>query len=152
LRRVLRVDKLTLAALDAVLTLYLEAEGRPALPTLDALALRVEELNVRAVALLAGLAPVAPPGWAGSVVDGESTVGGGSFSEATLPTRLVIWRGPKAELESCHARLRRQDPAVVTRMNQEGLAIDLRTVAAAELPLIMAAFRAAWRDRDDRAR
>jgi L-seryl-tRNA(Ser) seleniumtransferase len=91
LRRALRVDKLTLAALDAVLTLHLEAAGRPALPTLDALALPLEELQARAETLLAGLAPAAPAGWRGAVAAGEGSVGGGSFSAASLPTRLLVW-------------------------------------------------------------
>jgi hypothetical protein len=43
-----------------------------------------------------------------------------------------------------HAALRRGEPAVVARLNQEGLALDLRTVAEAELPLVAAALRAAW--------
>lgn len=144
LRRALRVDKLTLAALDAVLTLHLEAAGRPALPTLDALALPLEELQARAEALLAGLAPAAPAGWRGAVAAGEGSVGGGSFSAASLPTRLLVWSAPKAELERAHAALRRGEPAVVARLNQEGLALDLRTVAEAELPLVAAALRAAW--------
>jgi L-seryl-tRNA(Ser) seleniumtransferase len=148
LRRALRVDKLTLAALDAVLTLYLDAEAMPPLPTLEAMALSGEALAGRAESLLSALAPAAPAGWRGEVVAGESSVGGGSFSEASLPTRLVLWRAPKGELEACHARLRRQDPAVVTRMNQDGLAVDVRTVTAEELPLVAAAFRAAWAGAD----
>ncbi|MHB8080468.1 MAG: L-seryl-tRNA(Sec) selenium transferase [Candidatus Krumholzibacteriia bacterium] len=145
LRRALRVDKLTLAALDAVLTLYLGADGLPPVPVLEMLALDPAVLEARGRDLLAALLPAAPAGWRGEVVAGESSVGGGSFSEAVVPTRLLRWRGPKGELESCHAALRRQDPAVVTRINQEGLAIDLRTVAPEELPEVASALRRCWR-------
>ncbi len=144
LRRALRVDKLTLAALDAVLTLYLEAEDLPAIPVLEMLALDVEELERRARALGDELVPAAPPGWSAEIVAGTSSVGGGSFSEAELPTRLLLWKGPKTELESCHANLRLGAPSVVTRMNQDGLAVDPRTVAPDELASVAKAFRAAW--------
>ncbi len=145
LRRALRVDKLTLAALDALLTLYLEADGLPRVPVLEMLALDPATLEARGHDLLAALSPAAPAGWRGEVVAGESSVGGGSFSEAVVPTRLLRWRGPKAELERCHAALRRQDPALVTRINQEGLAIDLRTVAPEELTAVVTALRLCWR-------
>ncbi len=145
LRRALRVDKLTLAALDALLTLYLEADGLPDVPVLGMLALDTATLAARGAGLLAELSPAAPAGWRGEVVAGESSVGGGSFSEAVVATRLLRWRGPKGELERCHAALRRQDPAVVTRIGQDGLAIDLRTVTPAELAEVAAALRLCWR-------
>ncbi len=145
MRRAFRVDKTTLAALDAVLTLYLEAADRPALPTLDLLATSVEELAQRANDLLRQLQPAAPEGWHGEVVEGEATVGGGSFSNAVVPTCLLLWRGDKQALEQCHTELRCGDPALVTRMSQDGLAVDLRTITVAELPLVATAFRAVWR-------
>lgn len=145
MRRAFRVDKTTLAALDAVLNLYLVAEDRPAIPTLDRLALGLDALADRAGRLLTMIEDDAPGGWSGRVVPGRSSVGGGSFSDTTVESRLVQWTGPKAELERCHQLLRRQDPALVGRMNQEGLAVDVRTLAEDELELAAAAFRAAWR-------
>ncbi len=147
LRRALRVDKLALAALDAVLTVYLRGDELAALPTLAMLAAPEAALARRAERLLAELAAAAPPGWQGAVVAGESSVGGGSFSEAVVPTRLLLWRAPKPELEQCHAALRRLDPAVVTRISQDGLACDLRTVAPEEDALLATALRAVWRGR-----
>lgn len=145
LRRALRVDKTTLAALDAVLCLYLAAEGVPAVPTLEILAQAVDVIAEKAQGLLRALSPLAPQGWQGSVVDGTSSVGGGAFSTATLPTRLLVWSGPKRELEDCHRRLRLQDPALVCRMNQDGLAVDPRTIDEREIGLAVQAFRQAWR-------
>jgi L-seryl-tRNA(Ser) seleniumtransferase len=146
MRRAFRVDKTTLAAMDAVLSMYLAAEERPALPTLEILARPVAELTRWAEQLLADLDTDAPPGWRGEVQPGESSVGGGSFSTAALPTSLLLWTGPKAALEECHVKLRQQDPALVTRINQDGLAVDMRTIKPSELSLIVAAFRLAWRD------
>jgi L-seryl-tRNA(Ser) seleniumtransferase len=145
MRRTFRVDKTTLAAVDAVLTLYLRAEEQPSLPTLDAVALAVDEVERRAQDLWRLLREDTPAHWRGGVVAGESSVGGGSFSDASLETRLVLWEGPKEELEACHARLRQGDPALVTRISQEGLAIDLRSVTTDEFPLIVTAFRNVWR-------
>ena len=144
MRRAFRVDKTTLAALDTILTEYLAAEDRPALPTLEQLAPNADQLQEKADRLLRELIPLAPSGWTGSVVPGLSSVGGGSFSTASVASRLVQWQADKSELEACHQRLRMGDPALVGRMNQDGLAIDVRTIATEETPLVVAAFSTAW--------
>lgn len=144
LRRAVRVDKATLAALDAVLTAYLAADGVPDLPALAALAMGTEELRQRAEWLCAQVTPLLPAGWRASVVDGASSVGGGACSTAELVTSLLRLEAPRAELEVCHLRLRRQDPALLARLNQDGLAVDPRALAAGELGLVIEAFARAW--------
>ncbi len=144
MRRALRVDKTTLAALDAVLTLYLEAEGLPRLPTLEHLARPLEDLERAAADLAAALAADAPDGWTARVAPAVASVGGGSFSDAEIPTRLLLWEGPRAELEAVHQILRTGNPALVARISQEGLGVDLRTVAPSEYSLVQDALRAAW--------
>jgi L-seryl-tRNA(Ser) seleniumtransferase len=144
MRRAFRVDKTTLAALDAVLTLYLEAEDVPDLPTLRHLGRTVADLDAAAADLAAALTPHAPEGWTSDTVDGVASVGGGSFSDAEVPTRILRWRGPHDQLEAVHQWLRQGDPALVARITQEGLGIDLRTVADGEQPLVVAAMQAAW--------
>jgi len=145
MRRVLRVDKTTLAALDAVLTLYLEAVDLPRLPTLLNLARPVAELERAAADLAKQLLPDAPSGWKFTVVPATASVGGGSFSEAEVPTRVLLWTGPRAQLEAVHRNLRTQDPALVGRITEDGLGVDLRTVAPEEYPQVAAALRQAWR-------
>jgi L-seryl-tRNA(Ser) seleniumtransferase len=144
MRRAFRVDKTTLAALDAVLTIYLAGSEIESVPTLEILARPTVELARNARQILDALREEAPPDWEGAVVEDVSSVGGGSFSNASVPTSLLLWRGPKEELEACHARLRQGEPAVVTRMNQEGLAVDMRTVAESELALVVDAFLRVW--------
>jgi hypothetical protein len=61
-----------------------------------------------------------------------------------METRLVVLDGPRAGLEACHQHLRRQDPAVVVRLNQSGLAVDPRTLAIDEETLLVDAFVCAW--------
>jgi L-seryl-tRNA(Ser) seleniumtransferase len=145
MRRAFRVDKTTLAALDSVLGLYLASEDLPPIPTLEQLGCSLEVLEDRAGRLLDLLRPSAPAGWHGEVVPGRSSVGGGSFSSTKMESRLVRFTGPKAQLEACHQFLRLGDPALVGRMNQEGLAVDVRTITEEELGLTVAAFAAAWR-------
>jgi L-seryl-tRNA(Ser) seleniumtransferase len=144
MRRAFRVDKTTLAAVDAVATLYLEAEDLPALPTLENLARPLDELERAAASLAAALAPDAPAGWTPRTVEAIASVGGGSFSDAEVPTRLLLWDGPRDELEAVHQSLRRGEPALVARIGQDGLGLDLRTIAPDEYPLVEAALRSAW--------
>lgn len=144
MRRAFRVDKTTLAALDAVLTLYLEAEDVPALPTLELLARPVEDLERAAAVLASELGPDAPPGWVASTVAEVARVGGGSFSEAEVPTRLLFWEAPREQLERVHQLLREGDPAVVARISQQGIGFDLRSLGPSEHPLLAQAIRVAW--------
>lgn len=149
MRRAFRVDKTTLAAIDAVLTLYLEAEDLPALPTLENLARPVAELEAAAARLSAALAPDQPAGWNSGTATAVASVGGGSFSDAEVPTCLLQWQGPHEELERVHELLRHGDPAMVARITQDGLGLDLRTILPSEYPLAVAAMRAAWKQLND---
>lgn len=145
MRRVLRVDKTTLAAVDGVLTHYLAGDQMDAVPTLRLAARDTGELWTLAEAALARLTDGAPAGWTAEVVAGTAQVGGGCSAEAELPTRLLLWRGPHAELERCHLLLRRGDPAVLARIGQGGLAVDLRSVPDEDLDALVEALQAAWR-------
>lgn len=144
LRRAVRVDKTTLAALDAVLTAYLDATLLPDLPVIAALAMPAGRLRDLAARLGELVAPRLPAGWTAAVEQDASSVGGGAYSMTELPTWLLRLRGPRAELEACHARLRAQDPAVLARLNQDGLAFDPRTLAEDEYELVAGALAEAW--------
>ncbi len=144
MRRAFRVDKTTLAALDSVLTTYLRAVALPAVPTIEVMAQSEAVLQKRAEELLSKLKAHAPSSWHGKVVPGNSSVGGGSFSNCSVPSRLVLWEAPKGELEACNTLLRKGDPALLGRMNQDGLALDIRTIFAAEETLVIEAFQKAW--------
>ena len=64
------------------------------------------------------------------ITDGESTVGGGSLPGQTLPTRLVAL--PLPHPDRAAAALRAADPPVITRIEQDRLVLDPRTVLAEE--------------------
>ena len=84
--RALRVDKLTYAALEATLEEHAIGRGQDGVPVQRMLRMSKDEIGVRADALAAALNE---SGWTARVIDGMSTVGGGSAPGAELPTRLV---------------------------------------------------------------
>src|SRR4029077_11416081 len=86
LMRALRVDKLTYAALEATLEEHAIGRGMDAVPVQRMLAMTLTEIGRRADALAAALTT---SGWTARVIDGVSTVGGGSAPGAEIPTRLV---------------------------------------------------------------
>ena len=132
--RALRVDKLTLAALEATLALYLEpARACEEVPVLRMLATSPDALNARATALAGALQA---RGIEADVVAGSSAVGGGAFPTATLPTHLVAVGGD-VSAATVERRLRALQPPVVARIHDGRLAIDLRTVDPGEEPALL---------------
>jgi L-seryl-tRNA(Ser) seleniumtransferase len=133
LYRALRVDKMTLAALDAVLTAHAEGRGAEGVPVLRMLALTREEIRLRAEAFAADLR-TAEPGLVVEVIEGSSAVGGGAAPTASVPTALVAVSdgrggGERFSADRLAAGLRGGDPPVLARVADDRLVIDLRTVA-----------------------
>jgi L-seryl-tRNA(Ser) seleniumtransferase len=126
LYRALRVDKMTVAALDAVLRDH-ESGASAEIPTLRMLTLPLDEVRRRAVAFRERLA-----GFDASVVDGASAVGGGAAPTVEIPTALLRLRHPRVKPEELARRLRGGDPAVMARVADDALVVDLRTVAPEE--------------------
>jgi L-seryl-tRNA(Ser) seleniumtransferase len=123
LTRALRVDKTTLAGLQATLRHYLLGEAVDKVPVWRMISQDEPTLQKRAkkwARKLGGL------GLAAQVVPGRSTVGGGSLPGETLPTRLVTLGVDSPDAVS--ARLRAGDPPVITRIEENRLVIDPRTV------------------------
>ncbi len=123
--RALRVDKLTIAALETVLRHYL-LERWDQLPVYRMLMQTPEELRARAEAFATAAGA--------EVIRGESLLGGGSTPEQTLPAWLVALRGNAVQLEQ---RLRAADPPVIARIEKDRLLIDLRTVAPEDEPALV---------------
>jgi L-seryl-tRNA(Ser) seleniumtransferase len=122
LMRALRPDKITLAALIATLELYRDGRAEAELPVWRMIAARTSELARRAKAIATRLAAEGVPA---EVVETDSTVGGGSLPEETQPSRAVALAGRAAPLV---ARLRAARPAVITRIVDGRVALDLRAV------------------------
>jgi L-seryl-tRNA(Ser) seleniumtransferase len=138
LARALRVDKMTLAALEATLSMYRDPDGaRHTVPVLAMLAAPVDSLRERAESIVRHLARA---GANARVADTEAQVGGGSFPDATLPSVGVAVEG---DAESLAAALRAGDPPVVGRIRDGVLLLDLRTVPAPDDDRLRAAVLAA---------
>jgi L-seryl-tRNA(Ser) seleniumtransferase len=129
LLRALRVDKLTLAALEATLRIYRDAKNPSSeIPGLQMLAIDADTLKKRATALATTLQERCAPGTGVQVVPGQSQVGAGSAPEAGLETHLVAIRPAVHEVATIDAALRKMNPAVMLRVYDGELLVDLRTV------------------------
>ncbi|HYF94480.1 MAG TPA: L-seryl-tRNA(Sec) selenium transferase [Symbiobacteriaceae bacterium] len=139
LTRALRVDKLTLAGIEATLKLYLEPDKAvQRIPTLRMLSLTPAELAPVAGELAQLLQPVlAGHGLRAEVIDGMSQAGGGSLPGVDLPTKLVAIVHPAPH--EVERRLRQQDPPVMVRIWGGQLLIDPRTLWPEELALVVSA-------------
>jgi L-seryl-tRNA(Ser) seleniumtransferase len=141
LMRAFRLDKMTLAALEATLRIYLN-EGRALreVPVLRMLNAPLGELRTRADSLAAKLAAV--PGVASAVVSEDvAYVGGGSLPDQAMKTWVVEVRPASlSDAEFAH-RLRTGRPAVMGRLRGEKLVLDVRTVFAEQEEALVEAVR-----------
>jgi len=126
LMRALRVDKMTYAALEATLQEYARGRAADTVPVARMLRATAEEIGRRATALADRLA--SHDGFGVEVVDGASTVGGGSAPGSSLPTRLVQLTPRDGSAARLEARLRGLDPPVIGRIERDRVLLDLRTV------------------------
>jgi len=136
LTRALRVDKTTIAGIQANLLHYVKGEATREVPIWRMIAATADEVAARARALIAAL------GEAGArceVVLGQSMIGGGSLPEETLPTALIAVE-ISAPSDAARA-LRLGDPAVVSRVQDDLLLLDLRTVLPREEEALIARLR-----------
>jgi L-seryl-tRNA(Ser) seleniumtransferase len=123
LARALRIDKLDLAALSATLAHYLKDEALSKIPVWRMIAMPLSDIHDRSTKFADRLRS---SGFNVDVIDGQSTVGGGSLPGETLPTKLVAITVDKPDqyLE----KLRRANPPVIARIENDRVVFDLRTV------------------------
>jgi L-seryl-tRNA(Ser) seleniumtransferase len=136
LTRSYRVDKLTLAALEATLALYREpAKAIREIPALAQLTVDYATLRQRAerIAVAVGSPRV-------TVVETVSSVGGGAFPTATIMSAALRLDAPADAVEK---KLRRRDPAIIARISEGMVLLDLRTVFVADEEELIRAVRAA---------
>jgi L-seryl-tRNA(Ser) seleniumtransferase len=144
LYRALRVDKMTVAALDAVLAVH-EA-GRAALhvPVQRMLTATSDQVKRRAEAMAAALHGTHPD-LELAVVDGASAVGGGAAPAVEVPTALLAVAHPSLGPDRLAAALRGGRPAVLARVADGRLVLDLRTVLPGEEAAVLEALDRACR-------
>ena len=129
LMRVVRLDKVTLAALEATLRLYRdESRAVAEIPTLIELTAKPDELRVRAEKLAERLRE---QGLQVDLEEGISQVGGGSLPGEQLPTTLVAV-SPSGGVDDAARRLRMAEPSIWCRIQRDRLLFDVRTVTEDE--------------------
>jgi L-seryl-tRNA(Ser) seleniumtransferase len=145
--RALRVDKLTIAALEATLGAYLRA-AYDEIPALHMIRATANDLKRRAENFLRELPPEVPLGEVEfELIDGESLVGGGSTPAQSLPTILIRIASARHSAAQLEQRLRRAPGgiSVIARVESDRLILDLRTVFPEQEPLLVKALAAALR-------
>ena len=138
LARAVRVDKLTLAALEA--TLRQRLTGRlEEIPVERMIRASIDDVRRRAAMWSVKLEERGVPT---SLVPGDSAVGGGSLPGHALPTMLIALRGPASRLA---AALRSGEPPVIARIEKDACCIDPRTVLKGEDETLIDAVEVAYR-------
>ncbi len=139
LARAIRADKLCLAALSATLEHYRAGTAVEHVPVWRMIAMPYESLQRTAQAWRDSLAA---HGIESAVVEGESTVGGGSLPGATLKTALLALSVTNPD--ALMARLRSHTPPVIARISDGRVMFDPRTVFESQHAALLSAIRAAW--------
>jgi L-seryl-tRNA(Ser) seleniumtransferase len=137
LARAFRCGKLTLAALEATLKLFFDPaklDGRH--PLYRMLSLKTEELGKRARRMERSLKNQLPPGVQLSIEDGGSQVGSGSVPTETIPTKLLSLKSPPLPPDELAVKLRFNNPPIFTRIHQEAVLFDFRTIRPEEDRLV----------------
>ena len=145
--RALRIDKLTLAALEATLRLYLDPpRALVRVPTLKMLALPVTELQQRCEILLTRLTEALGDFVACSIVDATATVGGGALPLAELPGRAIALVPVKLSVNELATRLRHCEPPVIGRIQDNRFLVDPRTLNADDEALLLQALQQVFQE------
>jgi L-seryl-tRNA(Ser) seleniumtransferase len=143
--RALRIDKFTMAALEATLYAYEAGDAMQTVPTLRLLTEPLAAVRARARRVLSRLPRDTRARLAPRLTDATSQVGGGALPTVELPTSgLEIGDGP-AEARRVDEALRAADPAVIGRLVDDRLFLDCRTVLPAQVGALAAAIVAAGR-------
>jgi L-seryl-tRNA(Ser) seleniumtransferase len=150
LYRALRVDKMTLAALDAILVIHESGRATMDLPTARMLSASVDEVRARATAFAARLSAEAPA-LTVALADGTSAAGGGAAPTAEIPTVLLRLVARGQSPQQVAAALRTGAPPVVARVADDALVLDLRTVATDEEDALAGALVRIATDNEDRS-
>ncbi|HEY7139216.1 MAG TPA: L-seryl-tRNA(Sec) selenium transferase [Methylomirabilota bacterium] len=143
LNRALRIDKLTLAALEATLRAYEDPATAPReIPTLRMLSESAATVRRRASRVFRRVQPAARAALGLTIAAGRSEVGGGALPVAELPTAVLALGGSGQPAGALEARLRAGRLPVIGRIVDDRLLLDCRTVMDDEVPLLAAALTA----------
>ena len=139
LNRALRIDKLTLIALESTIRLYLDQETViQKIPTLRMITLPLEAIEKRVFVFNKKLQENKPDHIKVQIIDDTSQVGGGALPSQELPTKVVAITSKSISVQDLEKRLRENTPPIIARINKDQLRIDLRTVDESEEEYLIA--------------
>ena len=136
LTRAMRVDKMTLAALEATLRSYEAEKALEEIPTMAMLAVSQEALQAKAETLCAGLQAA---GCNAQVVPTEGQVGGGSVPTKMLKSYAVAMEPKTGSVDEMEEKLRLGMPPIIGRINHDRYLLDVRTLKETDYEEIIAA-------------
>lgn len=132
LARALRVDKLTLAALEATLHIYREGDATRDIPVLAALARSVADIEQQAGELSCEIEGLGIVGLRAEVVSTTSETGGGSLPGQSIESRAVALKSEKLSAEDLGRHFRECKPPIFGRIVRDVFLLDMRTVSSKE--------------------
>jgi L-seryl-tRNA(Ser) seleniumtransferase len=142
LTRALRIDKLTLAALESTLRLYRdEAKAIQAIPTLQMLTMPLQHIENRTEKLQTLLERLGEPRMKLRRIDCVSRSGGGALPLLALPSKCVAITVAGMSPNTIEAAMRKNNPPIIGRIEDDLYIMDLRTVQDDELPTIQSALK-----------
>jgi len=142
LARALRIDKMTLAALEATLTQYLDEEKAiREIPTLWMLTQPLSEIERKAELLASGIRSIGDTRLIIAIQDDLSQTGGGALPTGRLPTRVVAVGHRGLSANQIESRLRLGDPPVIARIKEGMVLFDPRTLNDREIGKIIEALK-----------
>lgn len=141
LARALRIDKLTLAALESTLRLYRDEEKAVRMiPTLRMLTMNIGDIETRASNLVEELKNIDKSRLEISLVERSSKAGGGALPLLELPSRCLRIRLQGMSANALEKSLRENDPPIIGRIEDDAYIMDPRTLRDDDLPIIGKAF------------
>jgi L-seryl-tRNA(Ser) seleniumtransferase len=148
LMRALRIDKLTLSAFESVLRCYLdEDKAKKQIPTLNMLLQDLDKIKERARSIAIQLKleiGIAHDDLVKiDVISDVSQSGGGALPDVEFETCAVALKPMKLSVNKLEERLRHGDPPVITRIKEDAMIIDARTVRDSEVELLVKALNKA---------
>jgi L-seryl-tRNA(Ser) seleniumtransferase len=138
LARVVRVDKMTLAALEGTLMDYARGESAMRnIPTIRDLLVSIHQLDERAQLFVTKLLQKSSH-FQATILQDSSQVGGGTMPDVFLPSMIIALKHHTLTAEQVSRKLRTDTkPAIVTRIQKDELMVDLRTVSLEEENLLL---------------
>jgi L-seryl-tRNA(Ser) seleniumtransferase len=136
--RALRIDKMTLAALEATLHFYRdEPKAIAAIPTLRMLTMPVKTISVKATRLTNRLKKLGSKQLHAAATTSSSRVGGGALPLQALPTKCVGVTIEGLSANDIELAMRQASPPIIGRIENDLFVMDMRTVQYEEIPTIV---------------